>query len=364
MWLPLTGLLAVGAARAADPTTHIEEASTRVDVYADGWVTVVGPNANVSAALTEAWSVEGSWTADIISGATPHITTDAISSATPFHELRNGASVEVEAAPTTSWSMHGSYAGSVESDFVSHSAGLGGKVDALKRMLTLGADFHTRFETTGRADDSWYSEPANAQLLDLSLVWIVGRKTRAIVLASGEWDSCSPDLGCVANPYRKVAIADGLVLSERHPDTRGRASGALRLSQALGAATALHGGYRYYADTWEVSGHTADLSLARSLFADQLILRANGRFARQGAASFWGPTYGGTPEWRTGDRDLGPLSSWQAGLAIEGSRYGLGRLSRLSLSAHVDRLWLHHDDFAEDDSHDAWLAGGGLDVAF
>jgi len=360
----LVGLLVTGGAGAADPPVRVDTSSARVDVFTDEWVTVVAPSANLDLTLPRGWSVSGAWAADVISGATPHITTDAISSATSFHELRNGLSVDLQAAPKTTWSLHGSYAGSIESDFVSNTAGLGAKVDLLKRMASLRADYHSRFETTGRADDRSYSEPASAQLLDLSWAWILGRGTVATLLASGEWDACSPALGCVANPYRTVRTTQGVVLPERHPDTRGRAAGALRLSQALGANTAVHGGYRYYADSWRISGHTADLSLARSLFKDALVLRANGRFSRQGAAFFFGPEYDGTPAWRTGDRDLGALHTWKAGIAVEGSAYTLEGLSRLSLAANIDRLWLRQDDFAGDHSHDAWLVGGGLSAAF
>lgn len=368
MWLPLrlslVGLLLAGVAGAAEPLVRVDKSSARVDVFADDWVTVVAPNASVDLALAQGWSASGSWAADVISGATPHITTDAVSSATTFHERRDGLSVDLQAAPKTTWSVHGSYAGSVEYDFVSHTAGLGAKVDLLQRMVSLRADYHTRFETTGRVDDSSYSEPATAQLLDLSWAWILGRGTVATLLASGEWDACSAALGCVANPYRTVRSTQGVVLSERHPDTRGRAAGALRMSQALGTNTAVHGGYRYYTDSWQLSGHTADLSLARSLFKDALVLRANGRFSRQGAASFFGPEYSGTPAWRTGDRDLGALHTWKAGLAVEGSAYSLAGLSRLSLAANIDRLWLRQDDFADDYSHDAWLVGGGLSAGF
>lgn len=367
MWLPLSLVLVAGLARAEEPAkvgVHLEDASARVDSFSDGWITVVGPGAAVELGLPKGWSANAAWSADIISGATPRVTTDAVSSATPFTELRNGVSVGMAIAPSADWSAHGSYSGSTETDFVSHTAGVGAKTDAFGKMSTFSADYHARFEMTGRVDDAAYAEPGAAHTLDLGWTVILDRNTKATVLGTAEWDSCSAALGCVASPYRKVATAAGTVLAERHPDERGRVAAALRVSRALGEATAVHGGYRLYADTWDVLGHTADLSLVRSLFGDALVLRGNARLARQGAASFWEGGYAGASEWRTGDRDLGALTAWQAGIAVEGARFGVGPFTRLSLSAHLDHLWLRHDDFATDLSHDGWFVGGGLHASF
>ncbi|GDX79291.1 hypothetical protein LBMAG42_11020 [Deltaproteobacteria bacterium] len=343
---------------------HVEEASARVDAFTDGWISVVGPGGAVEVGLPKGWSVNAAWSADIITGATPRVATDAVSSATRFSELRNGVSVGANLASSAEWSAHGSYSGSTESDFVSHTAGAGAKVDAFGRMSTFSLDYKARFETTGRVDDDAYAETAAAHILDLGWTWILDRNTKGTVLATGEWDACSEALGCVASPYRKVETMQGLALSERHPDERGRVAAAVRVSRALGSATAVHGGYRLYSDTWAVLGHTVDLSLIRSLFHEALVLRGNARLARQGAASFWAAGYGGDSEWRTGDRDLGALTAWQAGVAVEGARFGVGPFSRLSLSAHLDHLWLRHDDFLQDTSHDAWFFGGGLHAAF
>ena len=348
----------------AAPAPRVTETNARVDHFADGWITVVAPGAGVKVDLTHGWTVDAAWASDIISGATPHITTDAVSSATRFTEARHGLTLGIDRAPSTDWSVHGSYSGSAESDFVSHSAGVGMKADAFGRMVTFSADYHARFETVGRADDAAYAAPANVHTLDLGGRTILGRSTTATLLATGEFESCAEALGCDASPYRKVRLEDGLSLSERHPGVRGRVAAAARVSQAFGVATAMHAGYRYYLDTWEVTGHTVQLSLVRSFFDDHLTVRANGRYARQSAASFWGPGYASASEWRTGDLDLGGLTSGQGGLSVEGSLYGLGPASRASLSAHVDRLWLRHDVFPDETSRDGWLLGGGIDAIF
>ena len=354
--------LAISAAQGAEPT-RLVEAGGSVDTYQDEWITVVGPAAKLEAVIHGDWTVGASWGADFVSGATPLITTDIVSSATQFVDVRNNPAVTVSLAPEDTWSTRASYAASLEPDYVAHVAGLGASTDALSRMVTLRADYHLRLETAGRADVSDYAARAVGHTLDLGWAQILGRTTTLTALATGQWDDCSDTLGCQANAYRRV-LADGVVLSERHPATRARGAAALRLSQAIGATTALHGGYRFYADAWDVSGHTGDLGVAQALLGDRLTLRATGRFSSQSAASFWRASYAGTPMWRTGDRELGELVSWLAGASADWSFFGIGGLRRLGISARVDRMWFHYPSDPFVPERNAWLVGGGLDVDF
>ncbi|MFZ5480934.1 MAG: DUF3570 domain-containing protein [Myxococcota bacterium] len=355
MWLQLT------AAGAAEPLT-LTDASARVDSYADEDISTVGPGARVVAGA-DAWTVGASWSADFVSGATPVIRSDVVSSATTFSDVRNAPGVDVALSPTGTWSARASWSASLERDFVAHVAGVGASTDAFGRMVTLRADYRARFETTGRADDASYAERATGHALDLGWVQILGRTTSMSVLATGQWDQCSDALGCQANPYR-LLLVDGVVLAERHPAERARLAAALRLSQAVGERSAAHGGYRYYTDAWGVAGHTADLALVRALLADRLQLRATGRWSTQSAASFWRATYAGAPAWRTADRELEALSSWGAGAAADWSFYAAGPFARFGVGARLDRLWYRYPDDPYVSSRAAWLFGGGLDADF
>ncbi len=349
----------------ASPT----ETSARVDTYSDGKIDVWSPSARLLHPF-DGGDVEARYAVDVLSGATQVLTADGISSATRFEEQRHEGAVIGRWRPTTGDSLAASYAASVEPDFRTHRVGVDGELELFERMVTLSASYYLDINTAGRSDVPSYQQDAVGHAVDLRWNQVLGRRTTLGVLASGKVDLCDALLGCHANPYRIVAIGEGVghTPSERHPDLRARAAGALRLSQGLMRNLALHAGYRFYADSWEMRAHTADLALATGLWADRLVLRGEGRFMSQSAASFYRDTYdgggGSTPAYRTSDRELASLWDVGAGLRVEGSLSGLGPITRLRLNARVMRLWYRYRDFSELPRRDAWLAGGGVSAVF
>ena len=159
------------------------------------------------------------------------------------------------------------------------------------------------------------------------------------------------------------------VVSERHPDRRGRSAAALRLSQALGDVAGIHVGYRLYADTWGVIGHTARASGAVSVADDRLLFKLDSRASLQGPASFHTDTLqvsadDKVPEHRTADRELGGLRNGMIGLSTVGSLYGVGPLLRLDVSLRAARIFAWYPNDTEVPERHAWLLGGGVDVRF
>lgn len=340
---------------------HAQEAAARVDTYADGWIVVVAPSARVDVPVAKVWNVGAAWTADIVSGATPLLRADTVSSATRFEDTRQGADLSVSASPTERWTLAGEASVSAESDHVAGTAGLRLAADAFGRMSTLSAGWHTTCSLAGRADDPAYASPASDHRLDLGWTQILDRSTVATLGVAVEASRCDAGLGCQANPYRVVPV-DELVLSERHPDERGRLAGSLRVARALGPSTSVRAGYRAYADTWRVSGHVADLAVARSFLGEQLVLRADGRLGVQGAASFWRGIYAGTPAWRTADPELAGFRLAAAGGRVEWALFGLGPTSRLALSVRLQRQWYRYPDEVAVPRRAAWIVGGGFDA--
>ena len=338
----------------AEPT----QASARVDRYADGAVSVTGPSAAATVPVG-AWTVDAGWSSDFVSGATPLVAGDAISSATRYEDQRQAPTLAGARSLGEALVVRGSYAASLERDFSAHVLGFGGSAQLLGNMATLRLDWHGHVDRAGRADDPSYAEDSLGQAWDLGWTHILGRSTTATALTTGSWDACSATLGCQANPYRTVWV-DGVVLPEAHPDARGRAALAGRVAHAFGPDTSVRGGYRFYADTWRISGHTVDVSLARAAWDQRLTARARGRWSTQTAASFWARTYSGTPRYRTGDPGLGGLTSWSTGLSLEWALFGPPPFSRLAASGHLDRAWLTYATA----TRDAWVTGGGIDAEF
>jgi hypothetical protein len=142
------------------------------------------------------------------------------------------------------------------------------------------------------------------------------------------------------------------------------------LSQYLGREFALHAGYRFYGDDWWMTGHTADLGIAKSFLGDSLLARVEGRFSWQDAASFYRDDYLGAvsgpievPAYRSADREMARMYNTTVAARAEYSvaaRAGL----RLGVNARVARVWYRYVDYSALPSRNAWVIGGGLMIDY
>ena len=362
MWLQL-----IAAAGLAADTVD-----ARVDVYRDPWITVVVPAAEATVERPE-FTVSGGTALDFVSGATPLIETDAMTSATRFADTRLSGDLAATLHPQTTWSVGAHVTATTENDFAGGSGGLTASTDLAGRRATLAGALTVGRETAWRAGGGPKESSTTGQA-DLRLTVVLDRNTTITAFGTGRGEWCGDTLGCGANPYRSVPYVDGdtvvFTLHERHPDERWRGAGALRLSRAFGDWTALHAIYRLYGDSWGVLGHTVEIGLARQLFEERLLLSGKARGAWQGAASFWRDTYATSADdpvytaWRTADGELSGLLE----AVLEGQAtwtfYDVGALPALAVDVRVAGMWFHYPDHAERPRRAAVLLGGGLGAAF
>lgn len=344
--------------------------AARVDVYTDEWITAVSPSTRGATSPADGVTVEAKYALDAVSGATQVLTVDAVSAATGFYEVRHEAHAGVQVAPSATWSFGADYQLSAEPDYVTHVAGASASAELLDRHATATLAYHVGFESAGRTTDA-FRERTTSHALDASWQHVLDRRTTLTALATGQVARCGPVFGCAASPYRYVAVGQGgaplFAVPERHPDLRARGAGALRIARHLGGGRALHAGYRFAGDSWAVIGHTADAALAQSFGGDAVVLRLDGRFTWQGAASFYRDTYATAPDaprWRTADRELSGLWDAMAGARAEWAATGPGPIWRTRLNMRVARLWYRYPAFSELPERNAWLLGGGLDASW
>lgn len=374
MRLQLTRLLgALAVWSVAGSALAQESVDTRVEVYTDGWITVISPATQVSVAATEQITVVGGVHVDDISGATLVVQADAITSATQVSERRVQGDVAVDFAGGQTWGVGAGVYASQEPDYTVTDGSFTVRTELFDRAASVVASLHLSHEGVGRKGDPGFLEHTWAQALNLSWVHILGPNTKLSVFGTLQHASCEDGLGCHANPYRTVAVLDDGriwgVVQERHPDRRGRGAGALRLSQALGDRAGVHVGYRLYGDTWGVLGHTGRATGAVSLVDDRVLLKLDGRAVVQGPASFHQDTLvadadGKVPEYRTADRELGGVRDLMVGGTAVGSLYALGPVARLDLSVRVARVWYWYPNDTEVPERQAWVLGGGIDARF
>lgn len=345
-------------------------ASTRVDAYVDPWIDVIMPSVR-AAWEGEQLDLEAAYGVDALTGATQVLVVDGVTGATSYTEQRHQVDLGAGVRPGD-WGLRARYGLSSEPDYLTHGAGIGGSVDLFQSMTTLGADLRASVERMGMSTDPQFDERTLALGVDLTWDQIVDRRTTARLLGSVEHAWCGDRVGCVANPYRYVAVDTEvgtlLGVAERNPDRLGRLALGTRLSRALGGSAAVHATYRFYVDTWQVTGHTGQLEGALQLAQEALLLRGELRGSTQGAASFYRDAYATTadapiiPTYRTGDRELSGLRSVRVGGGPEWAWHDVGPFLRVAVGARLARAWYAYPDFSELPERQAWIVGGGMDA--
>lgn len=379
-WRIVMAMVVAGTGCFLGPTVASgqNQTRTRVDVYADEWITVISPGASGSVAATDQVRVDAGYAVDILSGATHVLTADAVSSATHFDEIRHEAHLATSILVTPRWNVGAGYTMSFEPDYVTHAVTLSTGSEILDRMAQWSVAYSASFETLGQVTDERFSEAGHGHALTLGWTHILGKTTTITGTLSGSLSFCGSLIGCHSNPYRFVPIvtsADPLsgiafTLRERHPDDRFRGAAGVRVAQHLGSGFAISGGYRFYGDSWEVIGHTAETALSFGAWDERLVLRLEGRGSLQGAASFFRDDYrtvqgsGVGPTYRSADRELSELMTGQLGLSVAVHFPAVGPFVRLGVNARIARAAYRYEDVSEFPQRHAWIAGGGVDAEF
>lgn len=300
-------------------------------------VNVSSPTAFFSAENpTAGWRVGASYTVDIVSNASPDIVAMA---SRRFDEVRNAGSIagEIKAGPARIGLDVGV---SIEPDYIGRSVGAAVSADLRNKTLTPALAYHLSFDILGKRNTpkDVFSRNIYTHTIDLGMS-IVANATTIIGVAG----TAEILMGDTSKPYRHIPmftadvaariprgaspdLVSGVRLPvapfEQLPDFRARFAIAGRAAHRFESAT-LRAEERLYADTWGLKASTTDM---RVLFdvGKQVRLGPHARFHIQSPVSFWQrayvatPTSGGweLPQYRAGDRELGPLFSTTLGMGV------------------------------------------------
>jgi hypothetical protein len=303
------------------------------------------------------WTASGSYLVDIVSAASVDIVSTASGH---WVETRNAATLSGGYKPGN---VGVTAAGSVsrEPDYVSWT---GGGIVALELAdKTANPTFGYSFshDTAGRKNTpfSVFSEKLARHSLNGSLELILDPLT----LVSFSVDAIL-ERGDQEKPYRflplfapqiaptipRGASVDLVVhsatshASEETPNSRNRIALSGRVAQRLSGSTLILS-ERVYLDDWGLKASTTDLRFVVDA-SRRVFMWAHLRGHFQTGVSFWHRAYAATlgsgpnsvPQWRTGDREMSPLS---AGTFGAGLRWNVGPSSHLtawSLVAQADLL--------------------------
>ncbi len=335
--------------------THME---SELSAYQDSTATtVLTPSIRgVVSSPTEGWSVGGSYLVDVVSAASP----DIISTASRrWEEVRNAGSISGSYKPGN---LGASAVAAVSStpDYLSLNGGAQIFGDLDGKNLTLLGGYTYGHDVIGRTGTSFsvFSHQLDIHSLTASATRVVNPR----LVVTGVAD-LAIERGDQSKPYRYVplfspetaatiprAASAGLVAAERSqlkpleqlPLGRERYALTGRLAYRFSSST-LRAEERLYIDSWGQPASTTDLRYLVDV-SRRVRLGPHLRFNLQGPVSFWQRAYVTTgindvPALRTGDRELGALTTVTAGGSV---RWAIGPRGDV----------------------DAWALGFSLDLAY
>ena len=281
---------------------------------------VVSPRVHGSTHLGEATQFDATYAADVWTSASIDIRASASRAVT---EQRN----ELDAAVSHDFGdlvLNGSYRYSIENDYESHGANLGGTLELADNASTLALTAFGFQDQVGRAGDRSFSR---------ALATLGGRASFTQLFDSRMFGQLSYEVGSLrgyqASPYRFVGIGPGATgfgctgavqcFREHVPDDRLRHALAVLLRRALSTEFSVGVQYRLYFDDWQQVSHTVAADLGW-LVGGNSLLTLSYRFYTQSGVYFYSKIYT-TPAdlaaYITRDREQSPMQGQRVGIDLE-----------------------------------------------
>jgi hypothetical protein len=369
--------------------TATKRASFEIAGYNDNdHVTVVTPSVALGIDNVSGASLQATYLVDVVSAASA----DIVSTASPrWHEVRQAGSLSAAYKPHDFGIAVGGSVSS-EPDYLSYGAYATVTKDFDEKNWSLFFGYGFSHDTIGRCGDSGLCTPFSVFARELQrgsfnggLDFVVNRTTLGSLVADVVIEN-----GDQSKPYRYIpmfaptvapTVAKGASIDwvnthrlperplEQLPLSRDRFALTARVAHRFEAST-LRLEERVYRDSWGLLASSTD---ARWIFdlGRRFAVWPHARFHVQEPVSFWQLAYVSAPapawnlpEYRTGDRELGPLWTaeggfgikWYLGHAADPSQWALQLTADEMYTAFLDDLYLSN--------RVAGLAALGLEGAF
>ena len=306
---------------------------------------VVSPLAHASKQVLDQTVLDLTYTADVWTSASVDVRASASKAVTEQRDELEGTVSQAVSDLT----LTGTYRFSVENDYTSHGAFLGGSYAMADNAATLAWNAFGLFDTVGRSGSPAFSESLYTAGARLSFTQVLDPH----MLAQLTYELAHLD-GYQASPYRKIGLGGTgfgcvgalLCIDEREPSTRTRNVGALVVRRALTDALSAGASYRFIVDDWGLRSHTVALQLGLML-GERSLLSLRYRFYTQTGVRFYAPIYAVTlanEAYATRDREQSPMHDQRIGLDWE-QRAQLGSDLDLAISLSAGGTRFDYDAF-------------------
>jgi hypothetical protein len=373
--------LAAAACLAAPPAARADDrAEVSTSLFTEqrqggkGGLTVIHPQADLGVDLGRFVTLDASYAADAVSGATSVIyQADAVSSATSFSDTRHEGTLGLGFHGKRS-SIHFSATVGTERDYLSRQFGGTAAIDLPGRNTTVALAYSHSFDLVCDKDNGTAS-PEEAKALtgadpcdksggifgkdrpgttlwrglsiDTAQVTLTQNLTPTMNLQVAGFGQILE--GFQSNPYRRVRIGQNSP-QEHIPSTRDRWSLSARLNRFLPSLhSAVHFDARFYDDTWRVIAGDVELGYSQYI-GKSLLLRLHARVYQQSAAkffkdAFYYQTQSTAGAYFTGDRELSPVRNATLGgkltvISLGGDHPVWGLFDKLQVNVKADVVML------------------------
>lgn len=261
-------LLAVsGAAPSLAGVLPEDRADVLFHSYDGGGVTIQGPSVLVRKQFANKFSASANYYIDKINSAS----IDVITTASPYEEERKQTTLGLDYLHNR-WMMNIGLSTSEENDYVADTFSFGISQDLFGDLTTVSLGYSLGNDEVSRRGDANFRDTVERQNYRLGVSQVLTKN----LLLGFSFETIT-DEGFLNNPYRSVRYLDGSsprgysYEQEIYPRTRTSDAAALRLRYYLPYRAALHGEYRRYADTWDISASSVELGYTHPLESGWII---------------------------------------------------------------------------------------------
>jgi len=342
------GLLAASALPAG--VLPEDRADTLYHYYNGDNVQIDGPSILVRKSIKDTVSVFGNYYVDSISSASIDVVTTG---ASEYSEERTEYSVGMDFLHEDTI-MSVSFTDSAENDYKAQSLNIGVAQEIYGGMTTVtmsygrGADEIFRNGPDGQPDGIFEDE-ADRRNYRLGVSQVV---TRNMLL--GIYYEAIVDEGFLNNPYRQVRYKDPSSATgfsfkaEVYPRTRSSNAVAFRTRYHLPYRAAVHGGYRFFTDSWGIDAHNFDVGYTHP-FREAWVFDLSYRYYTQTAAEFYSDLfpYESAQNFLARDKELSTFNSHTIrlgasyNLIADGWRF----VEKATLNLYYDHILFDYKDF-------------------
>ncbi len=349
-----------------------DRADTLYHYYDGGGAQHDGPPLLVRKKFKQSFSLYGNYYVDSISSASIDVVTTG---ASPYTEERTEVTMGLDYLHEDTL-MSISLTDSEENDYSANSLNLGVSQEVFGGMTTVSMGYGRGSDEVRRnlpdgSNDPAFREDVKRRNYRFGATQVI---TRNMVLGLNY--ELITDEGFLNNPYRSVRFLDlgnpsGFSFEpEIYPGTRTSNAIGLRSRFHLRGRAAIHGGYRFFTDTWGINAHNIDIGYTRP-WKQAFMFDVGYRYYTQNSAEFYNDLfpYAQSQNFLARDKELSTFNShtMRFGMSYDLVQDGWRMLDRASVSFSFDHVLYDYEDFNDlrnVDANGAPLYPPGQEPAF